>query len=101
MQLEIVNTTPAILPPCGAAEAPQFGVCRKMRKQPTSIQMFLGRLMLLVACLGFASLFTLSALAQTDIPSTITALSGYWTSIATVAIVVLLFVVGRRLVRKL
>jgi hypothetical protein len=60
-----------------------------------------GYFMLLCAAILAIQEFTSNALAQTDIPSTITALSGYWTSIATVAIVVLLFVVGRRLVRKL
>lgn len=41
-----------------------------------------------------------SSFAQTDITSTVSTLSGYWDSIETLGIGVLLFVVGRKLVRK-
>jgi hypothetical protein len=50
-----------------------------------------------VGVLAFAGM----AQAQTDLPSTITAVSGYWTSVEVIAIGVLLFVVGRRIVKKL
>jgi hypothetical protein len=50
--------------------------------------------------LAFAIL-TGTASAQTDIPSTVTALGGIWTTISALAIVVVLFVLGRKLLRKL
>ena len=36
-----------------------------------------------------------------DITTTITALSGYWDAVEVVAIAVVLFVIGRRIIRKL
>jgi hypothetical protein len=41
------------------------------------------------------------ASAQTDLSSTITTVSGYWTSVQVLAIGVLLFVVGRKIVKKI
>jgi hypothetical protein len=67
----------------------------------TFLKKFSGKSFIVAAMALMLALFTSVCSAQTDITSTVTALSGYWTSIATVAIAVLLFVVGRRLVRKL
>jgi hypothetical protein len=59
------------------------------------------------ACLmaAFALVFDLltgSALAADDaIGSTITSLNGYWTAISAIAIAIVLFVVGRKIIRKL
>lgn len=39
--------------------------------------------------------------AQTDISSTITSVNGYWTTAETLAIGILLFVLGRRVVKKI
>jgi len=47
------------------------------------------------------SALTGSACAQTDMTSTITAVSGYWDAVKVVAIGILLFIVGRRVVKKL
>jgi hypothetical protein len=58
-------------------------------------------LLLAVACLALA-LFAMSGVcsAQTDITSTISTISGYWDAVKVVAIAILLFLVGRRIVRK-
>lgn len=62
---------------------------------------YLGRfLMLLGVIIGVAASTSVCS-AQTDITSTVTALSGYWTAIAGLAITVVLFVLGRRMLRKL
>jgi hypothetical protein len=67
----------------------------------TSLKKFTGNILILAAMALMVSIFTSVCSAQTDITSTVSALSGYWTAIAALAITVLLFVVGRRLVRKL
>lgn len=48
-----------------------------------------------------ACVFGSAAYAQTDIASTITTIEGYWDSVVALAIGILLFVLGRRVVRKL
>jgi energy-converting hydrogenase Eha subunit E len=60
----------------------------------------LGLAMIVLAFQFALSVFTAIASAQTDITTTVTALSGYWTVIQTLAIAVVLFVLGRRLLRK-
>jgi predicted neutral ceramidase superfamily lipid hydrolase len=67
----------------------------------TFLKKFTGKFLIVAAMALMVSFFTSVCSAQTDITSTVSTLSGYWTAIATVAITVLLFVVGRRLVRKL
>jgi len=52
----------------------------------------------LVVCLALA---VSSASAQTDITSTISTLSGYWDGVLVIAIGIMLFVVGRKVVKKL
>jgi hypothetical protein len=47
------------------------------------------------------SALTGTASAQTDITSTISTVSGYWDAVKVVAIAILLFVIGRRVVRKM
>ena len=44
---------------------------------------------------------TVQAVAQTDIGSTITTVNGYWTSAEALGVGVLLFVLGRRVVKKI
>jgi hypothetical protein len=52
------------------------------------------------ACVALAMAVS-AVMAQTDIPSTVATLTGYWTTIVTLAITVLAFVIGRKLVRKI
>lgn len=59
-----------------------------------------------VACVAVAaalafSLFTGSACAQTDITTAVSTVSGYWDAVKVISIAILLFVIGRRVVRKL
>jgi len=54
-----------------------------------------------LALLAFASMLTLTASAQTDITGVITAVDGYRTAAITVAIALMLFLIGRSVVRKL
>jgi len=42
-----------------------------------------------------------NALAQTDMGSTLTSLNGYWVTAEGLGIGILLFVIGRRVVRKI
>jgi hypothetical protein len=42
-----------------------------------------------------------SAFAQTDMTTVISTVSGYWSSVLTIGIGILLFVVGRRVVKKI
>jgi len=55
------------------------------------------RLLFVLALLGMVSL----ASAQTDITGVVDEVSGYWTAAQAVAIGVLLFVIGRRVIRKI
>jgi len=48
-----------------------------------------------------AALFVSAANAQTDITSVVSSVSGYWDAVKVVAIAILLFVIGRKVVRKL
>lgn len=50
-----------------------------------------------IVALSFAGV----ANAQTDMTDTISTVSGYWDAVKVVAIAILLFVVGRRVVKKL
>jgi hypothetical protein len=67
----------------------------------TMLRKISGYAMLALAALLLLGAGAFSASAQTDITSTVSSLSGYWTAIDVLAIAVLLFTVGRRLVRKL
>ena len=61
-----------------------------------------GRSMQLVGAGVAVAGATLTCQAEaTDLASTITTVSGYWTSVELVAIGILLFVVGRRIVKKI
>ena len=42
-----------------------------------------------------------TAMAQTDLTTTISTVSGYWTAAEIIGISILLFVVGRKVVRKI
>jgi hypothetical protein len=46
-------------------------------------------------------MFVFGASAQTDMSTTINTVSGYWTSVEVLAIGILCFVLGRRVLRKL
>jgi hypothetical protein len=59
-----------------------------------------GMLAIVAAAILGLSVFTGVASAQTDITSTVSTLSGYWTDIASLAITIVLFVLGRKLLRK-
>lgn len=61
----------------------------------------LGRALMTLAVLLALALGVGSASAQTDMTGLITAVSGYWTAVLAIAIPVLLFVIGRRVVRKI
>jgi len=54
-----------------------------------------------VMTLAIVSAAALPALAATDITGVVNDVSGYWEAAQTVAIGILLFVIGRRVVRKL
>lgn len=71
-----------------------------MKKFASFVSILGGRAMLVLAFIFALALSTNLASAQTDIASTVTALSGYWTSIAALAITIVLFVLGRKLLRK-
>lgn len=67
----------------------------------SAVKQTVGKVAVAVGVGSVVSVATNSALAVgDDIASTITTLSGYWTSIETAAIGVVLFVVGRKLLRK-
>lgn len=66
-----------------------------------TIRHYISQLCFALAVFGLLEAFTGVASAQTDLPSTITAVSGYWTSAEVIGISILLFVVGRRVVRKI
>lgn len=55
---------------------------------------FFGALLVLDAATG-------SAFAQTDMTSTLVSLNGYWVTAEALGIGILLFVIGRRVVRKI
>jgi len=59
-----------------------------------------GRACAVLAFVFAFAMATYQASAQTDIISTITTLTGYWTAISTLAIVIVLFVIGRALLRR-
>ena len=44
---------------------------------------------------------TVNAVAQTDMGATLTSCNGYWTTAETLGIGILLFVIGRRIVKKI
>lgn len=60
----------------------------------------LGSSLVVLAFMFVFSLATGSAMAQTDITSTVSSLSSLWTTIQTLAIAIILFVLGRKLLRK-
>lgn len=70
------------------------------QSRPGLLQQLLGLLVLTLALALAMALFTGHVMAQTDITSTVSMLSGYWTAIATLAITIVLFVLGRKLLRK-
>jgi len=55
------------------------------------------KLMVVSAC----GLSAASVMAATDMAEVVTTVAGYWDAVSVVAIGILLFVVGRRVVRKL
>ena len=56
--------------------------------------------LLTLVVLGTMAPFLASAQA-TDLATTITAISGYWSSVLTIGIGIILFVVGRKVVKKI
>ena len=54
----------------------------------------------ILAAVILTAVGAMAASAQTDITSSVTTLTGYWTSIEGLALIVLLFVLGRRMLRK-
>lgn len=61
----------------------------------------MNRIKLLGVFALLAMVFTMAANAQTDITSVVSSVSGYWDAVKVVAIAILLFVIGRKVVRKL
>lgn len=51
--------------------------------------------------LGVCALGVTSAQAQTDMSSAITTVSGYWTTIYPIGVAIVVFIVGRKIVKKL
>ncbi len=47
------------------------------------------------------ALGTLGAFAQTDMTATLTSVSGYWTTAEGIGMGILLFVIGRKVIRKI
>lgn len=54
-----------------------------------------------MVCMVFTLMGVSVAQAQTDITGVITSVSGYWTAVLTLAIAILLFSVGRAVVKKI
>ena len=72
-----------------------------MKKFVSFVRPALGRLLMLVAVLFAFAIASVTAMADTtDITGTVSTLNGYWTSISALAIAIVLFVLGRRLLRK-
>jgi spermidine/putrescine-binding protein len=62
----------------------------------------LGRFLLVLAALLALAAFTGNVSAQTDtLTTTIDSISGYWTAAEVIAVGILLFVIGRKVVRKI
>jgi len=62
---------------------------------------FVGTFCLAFAALLAFALLTGSAFAQTDVSAAITSVSGYWTAAEVIALGIVLFVVGRKVLRKI
>jgi hypothetical protein len=71
-----------------------------MKKFVAALRPSLGRFLMLLAAVALLA-FANSASAQTDLTGTLTSLNGYWTTAEGIGIGVILFVVGRKLVRKI
>ena len=80
----------------GVVEQHQSSVSRPS----TGFQRFAAALLFVLALACVFSLVTGQVFAATDIDSTVTSLSSTWTTIEQLAIGVLLFVLGRRMARK-
>lgn len=72
----------------------------KGTKGMKSLKKLAGLVMLALAVLFVFSAVTGTASAQTDMTATLASLNVYWTGVETLGIGVLLFVLGRRLFRK-
>ena len=60
-----------------------------------------GFCLLLLGAFLVAAAVTSTASAQTDMSSTLTSLNGYWVTAEALGIGILLFVIGRRVIRKI
>ena len=65
------------------------------------VRQFAGRSLVVIGAVSAVASTSTSAFAQTDLGTTITTVSGYWTSVEALAIGILLFVLGRRILKKL
>jgi len=72
-----------------------------MTKFVSFVRPVLGRILMLLALVLALALGAIPAMAQTDLTGTLTSLNGYWTTAEGIGIAVILFVVGRKIVRKI
>jgi len=72
-----------------------------MKKIGYIAKQFVGRLMICMAIMLGLAIATQTVNAATDITGVVDTVSGYWDAVVAVSIAVLLFVIGRRVVRKL
>lgn len=61
----------------------------------------IGKFLMVLALVLVLGLSASVASAQTDLTGTLTSLNGYWTTAEGLGIAVLLFVIGRKIVRKI
>ncbi len=67
----------------------------------TFIRRMIGVACMLLGLFALVAVLTGVASAQTDIGSTLTSVNGYWTTAETLGIGILLFVIGRKVVKKI
>ena len=80
----------------------QLTVFRTLRFVAPELRRFLGLFMVLVALALALAAVTSNALATgDDISTATTTISGYWDAIKVIAIAVVLFVIGRKVLKKI